>query len=592
VLLGVLAVLSVLAAAGYVYLQRTPPPPLVTADLAAGARQRAALETYAARAALGSFLPPDDAVIAIREQFLQDVLDRSLPWRQTFEDGRYVVHLDRALVRLEPGVAHVTLAGRGMPAGPDEERAVHVALEVRGHIAIAGVEPDSGRLRAVLVVTDVRTPGMRREDVQNLVNPVARYFGRMRAEDWNRNRRRIRIPIRVEREFVLPETDGKVAMPETRLPLALQVSAVTTLDRRMAVSLALRSDAADPEPHARPPDPRWNGERAVTAPRAGADSLRSRVARLAAADPLWRSVTSTDHDVVVVVPEPLLHRLVDRVAQHYLRGVEVDIQPRRVVPVKARVRASILGKQHRVAHFEGHLKFGRLRGVLTLAGHPRVRLVPPDGLAIAMPARVVRGRGAVSLDLEWKPAALLGVVCRPFRVQETVAGTILPFTDTLNTHIRYQVLDSVMVGRPRVQRDRMRVPIDLTDSSWALVRARLVEQDRLGRCGLLMDPDAVIAKLRELAAEGVSVRMPRRMFKPFRVPVLLEEHYTTGSWRIEARTWDPRIEVRPGHLRLAFRAGLRVMAADSTRVARSLPTHTGRTSPPAPRSQPLAAYGR
>ena len=568
-ILGLLAACVVLAAAGYVWLRfmRDRAEPLARAELTTEARQQSALATYAARAALGSFLPPADAVIGIREAFLQNVLDRSLPWRQSFDEGRYVVRLDHVRVRLESGVALVTLAGRGMTAGVDEQRAAHVDLIVRGHIAIVSVDPDSGTLTAGLVVTDVTEPGTRKEDVQNLLNPVARFFARQRAGDWNRQRRRIEIPVRVEHELVLPAVDGKVTLPETRVPLAVQVSAVTTLDHRLAVSLALQSDSTSGEPPIDAPDPRWNepppGSREV---RLSPDSVRARVGRMAADDPLWRSVTATDHDLVLLVPESMLRTLVSRVAHSYLHGVEVDVQPKKVVHFKKRLRASILGKSHRVAHFEGEIRFGRMHGLLTLAGRPRVRLVPPDGLAIEMPARVVRGRGSVSVDVRWAPAKLLGLLCPPFRIQQSVSGDILPFSDTLRTEIHYAIHDSTVVGRPRVRRDMLKVPIALSDSSWVHVRALLEQEDKPGRCGLLMDADDALAHLRELVADGLDVRVPAHLFKPFHLPVLLQERYTSGDWRIEAHTYDPSIEVRSGHLRIAFRAALRVAESDTTRT--------------------------
>jgi hypothetical protein len=65
----------------------------------------------------------------------------------------------------------------------------------------------------------------------------------------------------------------------------------------------------------------------------------------------------------------------------------------------------------------------------------------------------------------------------------------------------------------------------------------------------------------------VKIRLSSHLFKPFRLPVVLEEHYATDSWRVEARTYDPAIEVRPGHLRIAFRARLQVAGPDTTRVA-------------------------
>jgi hypothetical protein len=79
------------------------------------------------------------------------------------------------------------------------------------------------------------------------VNPVIRYFSRLRVEDWNAHPHPVAIPIRIEKEIVLPPIEGDVRIAETRIPLAVRVSTVTTLAGRMVVSLALEPDTLSGE---------------------------------------------------------------------------------------------------------------------------------------------------------------------------------------------------------------------------------------------------------------------------------------------------------------------------------------------------------
>src|SRR6185503_12540497 len=177
---------------------------------------------------------------------------------------------------------------------------------------------------------------------------------------------------------------------------------------------------------------------------------------------------------------------------------------------------------------------------------------------------VLAGRGTINMNMEWDPALLVSLVCHSFRFQEKLAGDILPFHDELTTRVEYVIRDSSIVGLPRVQRDVVRLPVDLTDASWGKVRAKLVEQDHFSRCGMVMNADSVLAKLQELARRGVKIRLPATMFKPFQLPVVLNNYYKAGEYWIEARAFDPAIEVRPECLRLAFRANLRVIAPPSS----------------------------
>src|SRR5207248_1748217 len=107
-----------------------------------------------------------------------------------------------------------------------------------------------------------------------------------------------------------------------------------------------------------------------------------------------------------------------------------------------------------------------LAGSLSVTGDPRVTLDPPGEIAVTVPVRVNAGGGSANTNVEWKPASLVGAVCRGFRFQETLAGNILPFGDDLTTRIRWAIRDSSIVGWPRVQRDRIRFAVDLTDGSW------------------------------------------------------------------------------------------------------------------------------
>src|SRR5262245_44605191 len=172
-------------------------------DFAASARrqQGEALRAYAGRAANGSLVPQTDALIAIRQEFVQQAIDRSLPHRRLFEHGRYEARIERADVQLDSGLAQVTLYGRGMPAG-QENSEVFVDFTLGGRIMVSGVDPDNGTLRASVVITDVDTRAAQPNQLQTMLNPVARYFGRLRARDWNREGQELDLPIRVDRTIV------------------------------------------------------------------------------------------------------------------------------------------------------------------------------------------------------------------------------------------------------------------------------------------------------------------------------------------------------------------------------------------------------
>jgi hypothetical protein len=80
--------------------------------------------------------------------------------------------------------------------------------------------------------------------------------------------------------------------------------------------------------------------------------------------------------------------------------------------------------------------------------------------------------------------------------------------------------DSVLV-LPSIRRDRYPLRMTLSDSSWSVVDQRLAEEDRLSRCGLLMDARKCQEKLRQLGLAGIRIRLPAALFPTVVLPARL-----------------------------------------------------------------------
>jgi len=527
---------------------------------------------YDTRQKGGFLLAPGDAQLAIRERFLQDVLSRSLPIREIFEQGRYVARLDRARLDLEDGLASITLLGNGRMLGPNASP-LEADIELKTHIDLVEFRPTVGTMRAGLVITraHVVRSGRGRGWVSPWINPVARYFAGLKVEDWNRERPNLEIPIRLKQEITLPSLQGDVSLPERRIPLAAHISAITVLQDRVVLSLNVeQGQGSRAVPAGTPrvelsPEIRRRAEKEVHRLyrggriRAEQDFLLRRVRDHAEHDSLWQAILRSDRDVVAIVPQPLLQTLCDRVAQSYLQGARLDFDPDLGVNLDQQIRARLVGKEVGAGRIFGRVQVTQLNGLLRASGNPKLTLLPPDGLELSTPVHVVEGRGRVKIDMRWDPSLLVSVVCRGFGFQEILDGEVVPFSHVLHTRIRFTPEESRITGHPVVRRDRISVPCEFTPKSLTKVREALREQDRFLRCGIAMDPDTVLARLRQLVRSNIRIRLPRSLFKPFSVPVSLEEEYEAGDFRISARAQDPEVEVRPEYLMFGFRAALRVL---------------------------------
>jgi hypothetical protein len=566
VLSGIALVLAVVAGVR-IWWRLSESYPLVQFEQSRASQEILSLNLYAARERFGSLLPQGDAQLALREVFLRDVLDRSLPIRRTFENGRYEAILTQASLDLRNGLALITLHGRARKLG-ENASPLEAVLELQTHIDILEFRTGAGTLRAGLAVTGAHVIRAGNSMAPTFLNPAARFFGGLRIEDWNRERFSLEIPVRLEEAITFPHLTGDISLPERTIPLAVRVSAFTVLENRLVLSLALEPDSASaeadsasaPEGISLTDSTRGQMERqARRLYRSGRgmamrDTLLAKTLDLAARDPLWKGLIASDRDIVVVVPRPMLQTLFNRVARTYLQGARLDLDPGIDEHLDATLRVKLLGGKVGAGHIKGNLRVTHLVGRLRVPGDPTIRLLPPDGLEIAGPIQVLDGHGRVEFDMEWDPNFLVSVVCRGFEYADTLVGNVLPFTHTLSATIRFAAADTSVAGRTLVQRDRLSVPVDFTDSSFISMRTALVEQDKFLKCGMVMDPDSVMAKVRHLVRTKIAFRLPATLFKTFTLPLSLEKEYQTGDVRITASVRQPEVVMEPEFLRFGFKA--------------------------------------
>jgi hypothetical protein len=561
-LIGVLAVVALTL----LYRRLEESYPLLRFERRVESQRLINLRGYASRERLGSFLPPRDAQLAIRESLLQDILARSLPIREKFEDGKYEARLDKAILDLSDGLASITLLGHGRVLGPNASP-IEADLRLQTHIDVVEFRPDVGTLRAGLAITSAHVIRTKTRVGGPLADPAARYFGSLKVEDWNRQRPALDIPIRVEQEITLPPIEGDFSVDSCRIPLVVGVSALTVLQDRLVISLALGVDKGAAPPLlwtvVQPQEGKPSQNELIRLYRRGLShfgnqALLNRVRAFAARDSLWRGLMASDRDVVAIVPLPVLQSLCNRIARSYIQGARLDFDPNVKAHFDQEIRFNLLGGSSGAGHIKGDVRVTHIHGQLSVVGDPKLKLLPPDGLQLTTPIRVLRGSGRVELDMEWDPNFLVAIVCRGFAFQATLNGDVLPFSHELQTRVRFDAERHRIVGVPLVRRDRITVPCEFTPASLAKVRAALLEQDKILKCGMVMNADSALARLRTLVRRDVEFRMPGRLFKPFSLPVSLRQRYDVEDFRINARMEDPEVVVRSEYLRFGFRGALQV----------------------------------
>lgn len=306
-----------------------------------------------------------------------------------------------------------------------------------------------------------------------------------------------------------------------------------TIRRRCLVALGLLA-ACGPSPA---------GQRAerVAALTARQEALWTAFNEKVAGDPLLAAALADEGEVLLALRRPLLQGMVTEVASRYLDRVELDLALGAKVEATGEVKVKTRIGEIKAGVWTVNLVVHHVRGVLH-AQPPTVSLEGDQRLALSLPVSLQQAQGRAGVRFTWDSRGLANAVCRDFEVTRGIQGKVLPAVHTFRGSLRLiPIADSVM-ARPSFADRPYRLKVDLTPESWAEVRGALAEQDSFFKCGLALEPDKIVAKLRELTLKGFDVRLPRTLFRDFVLPASLEQ-----SVRVEDKTL--MVSVKPSALR-------------------------------------------
>jgi hypothetical protein len=564
----VLALALILAVGPACAACRRQPRARVTADQAVAARQRRGLERLVAKASAGQLMPVEEVLVVVDQSLVQDLLGTSLPYERVISD-KYRVRVIKAGVTFDDGAAIVRLEGRASLAAGGE--AAFADVTVVGSLDIVELDPSSGILRGRVRIIAVEA---RRVAVLGMHAPAERLvedLSRQGVAAFNVFASSIEIPVQLEREVTLPAVgpEGGVRIAAAAVPVRLAVVGLTAFRGKLWVSI----DAATGATATAPRPSEEMAPAADTAPASqageGADAqaraaLRGRVQDLVDADPFLTEVLADPGQVVVAVHPALVEDLIQEVAARYLDRVDldldlgVDFHEGREVKVR-----TFLGKV-KAGRWDVDVTVGRVQGVLQ-ARSPRVRLGGDSQVRLAFAVLLREAHGTAGVHFKWDAGTLAGAVCGDFEVRKRFQARVLPEEYAMAGGLRISSAEGVLVGQPLFPATNFRLRVDLAEGSWAEVRRELEEQDRPLRCGMALDPDEMLAKLKELLHKGFDVKLPRSLFRTVKLPTRLSGEVTVEDKRVEleVRTNDVRVTPRAFWYSAAVRSRPRTGAAVS-----------------------------
>jgi hypothetical protein len=338
--------------------------------------------------------------------------------------------------------------------------------------------------------------------------------------------------------------------------------------RRLLLAAGLVALGSAPQPAPKPssvsePLPQLRAEHAALSER-----LQAAVDR----DPLAARVIAGKADVILAIRTDFVETLLAEVAHQYFDDVVVDLGALDA-DADGEVRPKTAVGRLKLGEWQLSASVERLRGRLR-AGHPRLAF-HENQVDVDVPVEVLPAAGRIALDFEWDSKGLANVVCRDFAVRQVLDGRVVAQRHRLSLTIRLSDDGGVLSATPSLSERKFALRVELQPEAWASVEQALEAQDSLGRCGLLLKPERVLAELRALAARGIPVRLPDELVRSVTLPAQLAQQVRLGARDVELSLRRPALRVDS---ELVW-SSARISATGARR-----PAAAGRAASPASRS--------
>jgi hypothetical protein len=245
------------------------------------------------------------------------------------------------------------------------------------------------------------------------------------------------------------------------------------------------------------------------------DALRARLAKACARDP--RLARAPEADLIVGMPLSLTSRILRHITQGFLGQVEIVLRDLEVHK-EGVVRAKTMMGTLRPGRFRLDLTLHEARALLE-PGPPRAELTG-SRLAVSLPVTVARGDGRATVTLDWDSQGLSRVACEDFRIQERVEGQVVRRTSQVKGTFLLSVEDGALVAEPDFPDARLGLSVEPSASTWRSVENAI--EKRSWKCEKALEWVNVPKLLRGLLERGFEVKVPRKVFKPLRLPVGLQ----------------------------------------------------------------------
>lgn len=277
--------------------------------------------------------------------------------------------------------------------------------------------------------------------------------------------------------------------------------------------------------------------------RAARDALHDQIEIYIDRDTYLATALAESAEVVLALPEEIIHDVFHEITHNYFDRVELNLEPDDLeVEEDGTLRVNTFLGKVTAGDWKVRVEIHQLRGLLA-AGSPNVTVTGTNRLRLDVPAHLKEGTGSATLHFDWDPKGLGSLVCNKYSTTVRASGNVIPKDYRLKGDFILSAGEENLMADPEFPPDKFVISVDPSEETWATVKKEIESQDKLFKCGLVVNPDKVLAKLKEIGAKGFKVKLPRTLFRPVSLPASITKSVHVGSSAIE-------LTVRPNVLRV------------------------------------------
>lgn len=273
--------------------------------------------------------------------------------------------------------------------------------------------------------------------------------------------------------------------------------------------------------------------------------LQDSLAAMAARDPLLEIAKTDSSEITLALSEVFLGKLLQEITTRYLDRVVIDLGPGVTGRGKGDLDIQTPFGQMTVGKWKVLVSVRQFGGILG-AGEPRFEISGTNRVHLAVPVRIQRGRGEMTLSFEWNSNSIFNIVCRDFKTVQVIRGTVLPQEHIVMGDLILSAADRGIVVDPELPRQKFPISMALDKDSWKQVREALKDQDKLLRCGLLINPDSVISRLQKLGEKGLRFKLPKVFFRTVTLPAGVTRSVRILNSSVEIVAVPRGLRISPG----------------------------------------------